>query len=211
MGLDQLFFHEGKPTFWFLLCTIHKKLIMCVCVCVCVYIYIYIYIYGYNYVSINIYQSYICVHLYTHTYVFSHSVLSLCDPLGCSPPGSSIHGIFQARTLEWVAISFSRGSSQPRNWTCVSCTTQATQSLEVDTRDQKCCLNNVTEDLGSHLYAPSCSACEFHPQGCKMPMITLGIASTHKEGRRPKAQSHRTYWVWVCGNVDTVYFSHHFP
>ena len=38
-----------------------------------------------------------------------------------SPPGSSVHGIFQARILEWVAISFSRGSSQPRDWTQVSC------------------------------------------------------------------------------------------
>ena len=42
------------------------------------------------------------------------SCLTLCDPLDCSPPGSSVHGISQARTLEWVAISFSRGSSQPR-------------------------------------------------------------------------------------------------
>ena len=42
--------------------------------------------------------------------------------MDCSPPGSSVQGIFQARTLEWVAISFSRGSSQPRDWTWVSCT-----------------------------------------------------------------------------------------
>ena len=41
----------------------------------------------------------------------THSCLTLCDPVDCSPPGSSIHGILQARTLEWVAISFSRGSS----------------------------------------------------------------------------------------------------
>ena len=40
---------------------------------------------------------------------------TLCDPMDCSPPGSSIHGILQARILEWVAISFSRGSSQPRD------------------------------------------------------------------------------------------------
>ena len=45
---------------------------------------------------------------------------TLCDPMDCSPPGSSIHGIFQARILEWVAISFSRRSSQPRDWTLVS-------------------------------------------------------------------------------------------
>ena len=46
--------------------------------------------------------------------------LTLCDPMDCSLPGSSIHGIFQARVLEWVAISFSRGSSQPSNRTWVS-------------------------------------------------------------------------------------------
>ena len=42
----------------------------------------------------------------------------LCDPM--DPPGSSVHGIFQARILEWVAISYSRGSSRPRDRTCVS-------------------------------------------------------------------------------------------
>ena len=46
--------------------------------------------------------------------------LTLCDPMDCSPPGSSVHGIFQARVLEWVAIFFSRGSSQPRDRTWVS-------------------------------------------------------------------------------------------
>ena len=43
-----------------------------------------------------------------------------CDPTDCSLPSSSVHGIFQARVLEWVAISFSRGSSQPRDQTQVS-------------------------------------------------------------------------------------------
>ena len=46
--------------------------------------------------------------------------LTLCDPIECSPPGSSIHGIFQARILEWVALFFSRGSPWPRDWTQVS-------------------------------------------------------------------------------------------
>ena len=50
----------------------------------------------------------------------SQSCLTLCDPMDCSLPGSSVHGILQARVLEWVAISFSRGSSQPRDWTRVS-------------------------------------------------------------------------------------------
>ena len=45
----------------------------------------------------------------------------LCDPMGYSPPVSSVHGIFQASGLEWVAISFSRGFSRPRHGTYVSC------------------------------------------------------------------------------------------
>ena len=46
---------------------------------------------------------------------------TLCDPMACSLPGSSVHGILQARILELVAISFSRGSSQPSDWNWVSC------------------------------------------------------------------------------------------
>ena len=45
----------------------------------------------------------------------------LCDPMGYSLSGSSVHQIFQARVLEWVAVSFSRGSSQPRDLNRVSC------------------------------------------------------------------------------------------
>ena len=43
----------------------------------------------------------------------AQSCLTFCDPMDCSPPGSSVHGIFQARILEWVVIPFSRGSSNP--------------------------------------------------------------------------------------------------
>ena len=46
---------------------------------------------------------------------------TLCNLMDCGPPGSSAHGILQGRILEWVAISSSRGSSQPRDQTCVSC------------------------------------------------------------------------------------------
>ena len=51
----------------------------------------------------------------------SRSVASDCDPLDCSPPGSSVHGIFQTRILKWVVIPFSRRSSRPRDWTWVFC------------------------------------------------------------------------------------------
>ena len=54
--------------------------------------------------------------------MLSCSVVStLCNPMGCSLPGSSVHWISQSRILEWVAISFSRGSSWPRDKTHISC------------------------------------------------------------------------------------------
>ena len=46
---------------------------------------------------------------------------TLCDPMGCSLPGSSVHGISQARILEWVTNSFSRGSSWSKDWTRIPC------------------------------------------------------------------------------------------
>ena len=53
------------------------------------------------------------------------SVTQLCltpyDSMGCSPPGSSVHGILQTRILQWVAMPSSRGSSWPRDQTCISC------------------------------------------------------------------------------------------
>ena len=48
------------------------------------------------------------------------SCLTLCDPMDCSPPGSSVHGALQARILEWVAVPSSRGSSPARDQTCIS-------------------------------------------------------------------------------------------
>ena len=51
----------------------------------------------------------------------AQSCLTLSDPMDCNLLGTSVHGIFQARILEWVTISYSRGSSRLRDWTCVSC------------------------------------------------------------------------------------------
>ena len=56
-----------------------------------------------------------------HHRVCMLSRVQLCDPIDCSPPGSSVHGIFQARILERVAISYSRKSFQPRDRTPISC------------------------------------------------------------------------------------------
>ena len=51
----------------------------------------------------------------------TRSCLTLCDPVDCSPPGSSVHEISQAWILEWFAVPSSRGSSRLRDWTCISC------------------------------------------------------------------------------------------
>ena len=70
----------------------------------------------------------VCLCTYSHTYICIHTrtcvcvcmrfcaqlCLTVCDPMYCSPPGSSVHGISQARILEWVAMPFSRESSRPR-------------------------------------------------------------------------------------------------
>ena len=58
-------------------------------------------------------------HPIVHACLVAQSCLTLCDTIDCSLPGSSVHGIPQARIQEWVAISFSRGSSWPRDWTCL--------------------------------------------------------------------------------------------
>ena len=63
---------------------------------------------------VHIKGPYVVVLLLSHVQLF-------CDPMGCSLPGSSVHGISQARILEWVAISFSKGSSWPRDQTLISC------------------------------------------------------------------------------------------
>ena len=64
----------------------------------------------------------VCVCVCVRAHAREVSCVQLCNSLDCSPPGSSIHVIFQARRLEWIAISFSRkGSSRSRDRTCVSC------------------------------------------------------------------------------------------
>ena len=63
---------------------------------------------------------YVCVCLCLCV-LLGQSCLILGNPMDCGPSGSSVHGILQARILEWIALSYSRGSSQPRDWTCVSC------------------------------------------------------------------------------------------
>ena len=83
----------------------------------------------------------------------TQSCPTLCDPMDCSLPGFSVHGIFQARLLEWVAISFSRRSLWPRNWTRVSCivgrcsTVWATRDVKIKRK------SNPTERSKGNFYS----------------------------------------------------------
>ena len=66
--------------------------------------------------------------------------------MDCSPPGSSVHGILQARILEWVAIPFSRRSSQPRDWTWVSCIAGGFFIIWVTSSKESACNAEDTRD-----------------------------------------------------------------
>ena len=87
-------------------------LALCVCVCVCIYV-------------CARARMHVCVHVLTQLHP------TLCDPRDCGPPGSSVHVILQARILEWVAISYSKGSSQPREQTQVTCIVRQILSITV--------------------------------------------------------------------------------
>ena len=71
--------------------------------------------------SIHAFHTYVYVIACVHACSIAQSYSTLCDLMDCSPPGSSVHEIFQARILEWVSISSSRGPSRIRGWTHVSC------------------------------------------------------------------------------------------
>ena len=79
--------------------------------------------------------------------IVTHSCLTLCDPIDCSLPGSSVHGILQARILEWVGVPFSKGSSLPGDQTWVSCTAArlfiiwATREAQYSPYDTLICLS----------------------------------------------------------------------
>ena len=74
----------------------------------------------------NFLRKYTHTHTHTHTHIYIIAVFLLlscvfCNSMGCSLPGFSVQGISQAKILEWLAISFSRRSSLPRDWARIFC------------------------------------------------------------------------------------------
>ena len=95
----------------------------CITVCGCggrgqergIYVYLWL-----SHIAVQQKQTQHCKTTIVVGYVRTQSCLNICNPMDCSLPGASVHGIFQARILEWVAISYPRGSSWSRDWTQVS-------------------------------------------------------------------------------------------
>ena len=128
--------------------------------------------------------------------VFSVTQLcpALCNPMDCSSPGSSVHGIFQARILEQVAISSSRGSSWPRDWTWVSCisfigkhipyhcATWEAQHLVLSGNTSSFAIRNDSAHGILKLYFFSCSTFCF-PCSWQLPHIFIYLFFQHESKR----------------------------
>ena len=107
------------------------------------------------------------------------SYVTLCHPMDCSPPSSSVHGISQARILEWVAIS-SRGSSPPRHQTHVSCVSWIGRRIIYPWATWKAPIASATIYPSYHS-EPVVSHVIVIPSGCRSSSILVGaISGTYK-------------------------------
>ena len=111
---------------------------------------------------------------------------TLCDPMNCNPPGSSVPGILQARILEWVVIPFSRGSSQPRDWIWVS---QIVDRL----------LSESTGKSFELSYDPAIPLLGIYsekiiPKDTCNPVFTAALLTKVRTWKQPKCQS-RDEWI----------------
>ena len=136
-------------------------------------------------------------------------------PMGCSPPGSSVHGILQARTLEWVVILFSRGPSQPRDQTQVSCIAGRFLTIWA-TRE-------ALYNLLAKLYSKSFKL-GFSSMWTELPDVKVGFWKRHrnqssncqhlldhrKSKRVPEKRLLLLHWLcsrlWLCGSQQTGKF-----
>ena len=120
--------------------------------------------------------------------VVAQSCPTLCIPMDCSSPGSSVHGILQERILEWVAISFSRGSSQPRSQTGISYiagefftaeppgkSPSSPYQLSVATH-ANCQRSSNSLSLSTHIFVPL--ACPRHPIRAPRHSVLISLTET---------------------------------
>ena len=114
------------------------------------------------------------------------SCLILCNP-DCSPPGSSVHGILQARTLEWVAMPSSRGSSWPRNQTRVSCTADIFFT------------SWATREAPSGLYQKGVQSSDQYPKDSHLSPTLTHVPIQQKLHKL----SHARHYPWISERLET--------
>ena len=127
-------------------------------------------------------------------YSVVQSCPTLCDPMDCSPPGSSVHGIFQARILEWVAISSCSESFQPKDRTHISCVSCIAGGLFTTEAPEKPSFHMITCDLfetmKNNIWSPSIFFANFMHIFSFCPFLIIylwiGLAPCHE------------VCVWVC-------------
>ena len=115
------------------------------------------------------------------------------DPMDYSPPGSSVHGILQARILEWVAIFFSTGSSQPRTQTRVSCIADI---FFTDWATREAAFSKVV-------------VCESFNFSKSSPTITLSVFNFHfPNDMLSKCPCASTYLLWssICPILSLIFY-----
>ena len=127
------------------------------------------------------------------------SCLTLCDPVDRSPAGSSVHGTLQARILEWVAMPSSRGSSRPRDLTCVSC--MAGRFLTTEPPEEPIIFLGIYCNCNSN----SCFYWGHHwgrlPSQFPVHQNLDSEVSTLPSSRRPRASGMKEGSVQSCLNV----------
>ena len=130
--------------------------------------------------------------------------------MDCSLPGSSVHGIFQARILEWVAISFSRGSSQPRDRTQVSCIVGRRfyhlSHLQFSSVAQSCptlCdpMNRSTPGLPVHHQLPEFTQTHIH---WVSDAIQPSHALSSPSPPAPNPSQHQSLFQWVNSSHEVA-------
>ena len=104
---------------------------------------------------------------------YLQSCLTLCDPMNCSPPSSSVHGILQARILEWVAMPFSMGLSWLRDGTWVSSISSwQLDSLPTEPLGKRCKEQAITETQMGEMEGPQREAQQRHLGDCVISLET---------------------------------------
>ena len=147
----------------------------------------------------------------------THWYPTLCDPMDCNLPGSSVHGIFQARILEWVAILFSRGSSPPRDWTWISCIAGRFSTFYATTEAHLLWINvNICSAEFPHLYS-FCAYSIWRVQALwdgfwKIPWRREWLpTSVFLPGEFHGQRSLVGYSPWGCRGLDMTEHNWHFP